>query len=49
MYPSTNTSSIVVVGCLVVQVFSVWWGTMNDLADVTSPVDVADEEKEHDE
>ena len=49
MYPSTNTSSIVVVGCLIVQVFSVWWGTRNEIADVTSPGDIADEEKEHNE
>ncbi len=46
VYPSTDTSSIVVVGCLVVQVFSVLWGTRNDLADFVSPVD---DEKEHDE
>ena len=26
----TDTSSIVVVGCLFVQVFSVWWGTRNE-------------------
>ena len=49
VYPSTDTSSIVVVGCLVVQVFSVWWGTRNDLADAISPAGIADEEKEHDE
>lgn len=47
VYPSTNISSIVVVGCLVVQVFSVWWGTRNDLADVAFPENIADEEKEH--
>ena len=47
VYPSTKTSSIVVVGCLTVQVLSVWWGTRNDSADVTSPGDIADEEKEH--
>lgn len=27
VYPSTKASSMVVVGCLVLQVFSVWWGT----------------------
>ncbi len=47
VYPSTDKSSIVVVGCLCVQVFSVWWGTRNNFADVTSSVDIADEEKEH--
>lgn len=49
VFPSIDTSSIVVVGCLVIQVFSVWWGTRNDLADVTSPADIVDEKKEHDE
>lgn len=49
MYPSTDASSIMVVGCLVVQVLSVWWGTRDDLADVASPADIAGEEKEHDE
>ena len=49
VYPSTDTSSMVVVGCLVVQVLSVWWGTRNDLADVLSPADIADDDKEHDE
>ena len=47
VYPSTDTSSIVVVGCLFVQVFSVWWGTRNDLAEVSSPAEIANEEKEH--
>ena len=47
VYPSTDTSSIVVVGCLFVQVFSVWWDTRNDLAEVSSPADIANEEKEH--
>ena len=27
VYPSTNTSSKLVVACLTVQVFGVWWGT----------------------
>ena len=49
MYPSTDTSSIVVVGCLVVQVFSVWWGTRNNLNDDTSVADMADGEKDHNE
>ncbi|KAF6229211.1 hypothetical protein HO133_007327 [Letharia lupina] len=49
VYPSTDASSIMVVGCLVVQVLSVWWGTRDDLADVASPADIAGEEKEHDE
>lgn len=49
MYPSTDTSSMTVVGCLVVQVFSIWWGTRNDLVDVTSHADIADDEKKHDD
>lgn len=47
VYPSTDTSSIVVVGCLFIQVFSVWWGTRTELAEVTSRAKTADEEKEH--
>lgn len=34
VYPSTNESSMVVVGCLAVQVVGVWWGTRNDFVDV---------------
>lgn len=34
VYPSTNASSMVVVGCLAVQVLGVWWGTRNDFVDV---------------
>ena len=34
VYPSTNISSMVVVGCLAIQVFGVWWGTRDDFADV---------------
>lgn len=47
VYPSTDTSSIVVVGCLFVQVFSVWWGTRTELAENTSRENTAYEEKEH--
>ena len=49
MYPSTDISSIVVVGCLFVQVFFVWWGTRSDLADVTSHADIAEDAKVHDD
>ena len=49
VFPSTNTSSIVVVGCMVVQVVSVWWGTGNDFADDTASAAIADKEKEHGE
>ncbi len=34
VFPSTGTSSLVVVGCLVLQVLGVWWGTRDDFADV---------------
>ena len=47
VYPSTDTSSIVVVGCLFVQVFSVWWGTRNEFAKVTTGADVTDADKEY--
>ena len=47
VYPSTDTSSIVVVGCLSVQVVSIWWGTRSDPAGNGPPANIADEEKEH--
>ena len=49
VYPSTDISSIVVVGCLFVQVSSVWWGTRSDLADITSHADIAEDAKVHDD
>ncbi|KAL8930910.1 MAG: hypothetical protein Q9208_000011 [Pyrenodesmia sp. 3 TL-2023] len=33
VYPSTNASSAVVVGCLLIQVVGVWWGTRQDGVD----------------
>ena len=36
VYPSTNTSSMVVVGCLAVQVSSIWWGTKDEFAEEMS-------------
>lgn len=36
VYPSTNASSAVVVGCLFIQVFAVWWGTREDVADTSA-------------
>ena len=39
-YPSTNISSMVVVGCLALQVLGVWWGTKDDFADMKT--DAAD-------
>ena len=38
MYPSSNLSSMVVAGCLFVQVFGVWVGTSKDFADVIGSV-----------
>ena len=37
VYPSTETSSVIVVGCLAVQVIGVWWGTRNEFTDVRLP------------
>lgn len=34
VYPSTKSSSAVVVGSLGLQVLSTWWGTRNDFAGV---------------
>lgn len=39
VYPSTDISSMVVVGSLAVQVFGVWVGSEDDLADTTPPVE----------
>ena len=47
VYPSTEVSSGVVVGCLAVQVLYVWWQTRDDYADVVSPVDVKFEGQDH--
>ena len=33
VYPSSDISSKIVVGCLAFQVFGVWWGTRNDFVD----------------
>ena len=30
VYPSTDTSSFIVVGCLLIQVLGVWWGTREE-------------------
>ncbi len=37
MYPSTETSSKVVVGCLAVQVIGLWQGTKDDFVDKIGP------------
>lgn len=47
VYPSTDLSSKVVVGCLVVQVVGAWWGVRDDFADVKAPGDVDKEDIGH--
>ena len=47
VYPSTNASSIIVVGCLALQVFGVWWGTRSDFADVSPPLKEVDDVHKH--
>ena len=36
VFPSTDISSMVAVGCLALQVLGVWWGTRKDMGDPTS-------------
>ena len=38
VYPSTDTSSKVVVACLAIQVFGVWWDTRYEFEDARRPV-----------
>lgn len=38
VYPSSNTSSSVVVASLAMQVFGVWWGTRNDFPEAFRPL-----------
>ena len=47
VYPSTNASSMIVVGCLATQVFGIWWGTRGDYADMTPPLQKIGREHEH--
>ena len=47
VYPSTDTSSMVVVGCLAIQVFGVWWGTGKEFADLINVSRTDDSEIEH--
>lgn len=37
VYPSTDTSSKVVIGCLAVQVLGTWWGTRNNFESRKGP------------
>ena len=39
VYPSTNLSSMVVVGCLAVQVVGVWLGTRSETAEGEVPIE----------
>ena len=47
VYPSTDTSSMVVVGCLAMQVAGVWWGTRNDFAELISPTKSSVKDGQH--
>jgi len=44
VYPSTKTSSGVVVACLVIQVVGAYWGTRNEFVDLEFPEVEADDE-----
>jgi len=44
VYPSTDVSSMVVVGCLTAQVVGVWWGTRKDIWGVVEQGDSAKKE-----
>lgn len=39
IYPSTSQSSLIVVGCLAVQVIGAWWGTRVELLDMPAVVE----------
>ncbi|KAL8720193.1 MAG: hypothetical protein Q9225_002923 [Loekoesia sp. 1 TL-2023] len=47
IYPSTDTSSVVVVGCLSIQVLGVWWGTRKDDVDMSPPADRGNRHHKH--
>lgn len=47
VYPSTKISSVVVVGCLSIQVFGIWWGTRKDFASMSNAVGREAKEHEH--
>lgn len=47
VYPSTILSSVLVVGCLAVQVFGVWYGTRQDFVDVRTAVERNENKQEH--
>ncbi|KAL8694846.1 MAG: hypothetical protein Q9218_000606 [Villophora microphyllina] len=47
VYPSTTASSMVVVGCLLIQVVGVWWGTRNEFTDERHAIDNEGRHQEH--
>lgn len=47
VYPSTNMSSMVVVGCLIIQVFGTWWGTRKDFTDISNVIGREGREHKH--
>lgn len=49
VYPSTNSSSVVVVGCLGIQVLGAWWGTRSDYINIGNPTDRENEAHQHTE
>lgn len=49
IYPSTETSSMVVVGCLLSQVVAVWWGTRKEFSDAKPLEQEESETKDHTE
>lgn len=48
VYPSTDMSSSVVVGCLAVQVMSIWLGTQKEFADATDVVPTEEDDSQDD-
>ncbi|KAL8807935.1 MAG: hypothetical protein Q9182_000401 [Xanthomendoza sp. 2 TL-2023] len=47
VYPSTNASSMVVVGCLLIQVLAVWWGTRRGTPQEPPPADEDGQDDDH--
>ncbi|KAL8944314.1 MAG: hypothetical protein Q9216_000498 [Gyalolechia sp. 2 TL-2023] len=47
VYPSSDMSSMVVVGCLLIQVLGVWWGTRTDDVDPSSLAEKRSRHHEH--
>lgn len=47
VYPSTETSSMIVVGCLLAQVIGVWWGTRNEFPETNITEQEEGDTKDH--